>query len=526
MLKPCYFHFGFFFFLALASITSCDNKEDPSLPVIQTIDISNVTSNAAHTGGLITSDGGAGVTGRGVCWGSAPEPTIDLSTKTSDGTGTGTYKSVLIDLSPGTNYYVRAYSTNKAGTVYGNELSFKTLAVLAQINTLSTTTITSTTAVVSGNIISDGGSHVTVRGVCWSQNANPTIALSTKTAEGSGRGEFTSSITGLTPGTKYYVRAYATNDLGTVYGDNVEFTTLPAMALLTTASITEVTSSTATGGGNISMDGGAPVTMRGVCWSTATGPTIDNNRTTDGAGSGSFASALSDLLPSTQYYVRAYATNSAGTAYGNEITFTTSADGNLLTVTDVDGNRYDMVIIGSQNWMAQNLRTTRYQDGTSITTGLSTADWSSTTSGAYCVMLDDPATFEDTYGKLYNFYSLVDSRKLCPAGTHPPSESEWNILINHLGGGAVAGGKMKTTGTTYWNSPNGAATNSSGFSGLPGGFRDLFGYGLVRDYGNFWSNSEASAAEGRSMAIRSNDGYALLGSSSKYVGYSVRCVQD
>lgn len=524
--KPSCLLFEFALILLFVLVTGCDKEEDPSLPVMQTIDISNVTSNNAHAGGFIVSDGGAEVTERGVCWNTIPEPTIEQGRKTSDGSGIGSYQSIIVDLSPGTTYYVRAYSTNKAGTVYGNELTFKTSAVLAEISTLTPTTITTTTAVGGGNVITDGGSTVTARGVCWSQTENPTVALSTKTTDGNGTGEFSSSITGLAPGTTYHVRAYATNETGTAYGNEISFTTEASLPALTTNAITDITFSSASGGGNITSDGGAAVTARGVCWSTASSPTTTNDKTTNGTGTGSFTSPFSGLFPSTEYHVRAYATNSAGTAYGNEITFTTSVAGNLLTINDIDGNTYDMVLIGTQNWMAENLRTAHYRDGSAVITGLSNANWTSTTSGAYCVMLDNPASFEQPYGKLYNFYAVADSRKLCPVGSHLPSESEWNVLINYLGGASVAGGEMKITGTTYWDSPNGGATNSSGFNGLPGGFRDNFGYGLLRNYGNHWSTTEVNNTEARSLSLRSNDGQALSGTATKFIGYSVRCLQD
>ncbi len=170
----------------------------------------------------------------------------------------------------------------------------------------------------------DGGADVSVRGVCWSMSESPTTADS-KTTDGTGTGEFTSTITGLTAGTTYYVRAYATNAIGTSYGSQVSFTA-DAAPTVTTTVISNITTTTADAGGNVTADGGDAVTTRGVCWSTFTNPTIDDDKTTDGTGTGVFASNITGLDPNTTYYVAAYATNSAGTVYGDDVVFTTSVE--------------------------------------------------------------------------------------------------------------------------------------------------------------------------------------------------------
>jgi hypothetical protein len=191
------------------------------------------------------------------------------------------------------------------------------------VTTTNVTGITQTTATTGGNVTDDGGAEVTSKGVCWNTSENPTVANS-KTSDGKGTGSFTSSLTQLTPGTNYYVRAYATNSEGTGYGNQVSLTTGEILlATLTTTSVTSITSVTAVSGGNITADGGGAITDRGVCWSTSQNPTISDSKTTDGSGIGSFTSNMTGLSHSTIYYVRAYATNSAGTAYGNQESFTT-----------------------------------------------------------------------------------------------------------------------------------------------------------------------------------------------------------
>jgi uncharacterized protein (TIGR02145 family) len=408
-------------------------------------------------------------------------------------------------------------------------------ASLATLTTTAVSSITSTTASSGGNISNDGGGAVTARGVVWSTSQNPTIALTTKTTDGTGTGSFTSNLTGLSPGTVYYVRAYATNSAGTAYGNQLSFTSAAVvLATITTTTTSSITSTTASSGGNISNDGGGAVTARGVIWSTNQNPTIAlTTKTVDGTGTGSFTSNLTGLSPSTLYYVRAYATNSAGTAYGNQQTLTTTTavsdvfNPNLTygTMSDNDGNTYKTIVIGTQTWMAENLKTTRYRNGNPITTNLSNAAWQNTSSGAYDVYNFDAAN-NSTYGKLYNWYAVADPRGLCPAGWHVPTDAEWTTLENFLGGASVAGVKLKST-STIWNSPNTGATNESGFSGLPGGLRNIFGscYNIGND-GYWWSSTENSSTLAWSRSQGSYFGDSHRNDLSKADGLSVRCLRD
>ena len=208
-----------------------------------------------------------------------------------------------------------------------------TLPILTT-STASNVTINSITS--GGDITKSGGADVTARGICWGTSRNPVITGSHST-DGKGTGSFDAIITGLTPNTLYYIRAYATNSAGTAYGNEISVTTTAlTVPVLTTVAATAISHTTAVSGGNISADGGAAVTARGVCWSTSANPTTDNDKTTDGTGSGTFASNLSGLVAATTYHVRAYATNSVGTAYGSEITFTTSALAvPVLTTADI-----------------------------------------------------------------------------------------------------------------------------------------------------------------------------------------------
>ncbi len=528
-----------------------------NMPTLITSTVSTILKNTATSGGDITDDGGTPITGIGICWSKTTLPTVDLVTKTIETGTTGTFTSSMTNLIPNTTYYVRAYATNSEGTAYGNEETFTTLSInLPTLTSTTISTITKTTAIGGGNITDDGGSAITARGICWSTTTLPTSDLSTKTTETGTIGAFSSSITNLTANTTYYVRAYATNSVGTAYGNEVVFTTLdthstipingligwwpftgnandesgngnngtitgatqttdrfgkvgnsllfdnsvissvsfnltktpeneftyqlwvkptrtinlysetnicpgsgntsllnsnqnwaiapthggntkfgvglsigtnglmiaehgsgilvsrltytadinnyshvvivyrtdsillyinnnlvgkklmhcnstvkfissflgcsmyspnfsgliddvaiwnralskteitqafqsssyilnPSLPELTTADPLGILTSTATTGGIITSDVGSAVTSRGVCWSTSTNPKITDNKTTDGNGIGAFSSSINGLFANTTYYIRAYATSSVGTAYGNEVSFKT-----------------------------------------------------------------------------------------------------------------------------------------------------------------------------------------------------------
>jgi hypothetical protein len=192
------------------------------------------------------------------------------------------------------------------------------------LTTLNLTELSATSVNAATSISSDGGATITAKGVVWGTSVNPTIALTTKTSNGTGTSAFTASITSLVASTLYYVRAYATNANGTVYGSQQSFTTLGAVPTLTTTTVSGISLNAANTGGNITADGGTTITSRGLCWSTSSNPTIQDNKLTNGNGSGTFTINLTGLQGGTTYYVRAYATNAAGTGYGNLIIFNTS----------------------------------------------------------------------------------------------------------------------------------------------------------------------------------------------------------
>jgi uncharacterized protein (TIGR02145 family) len=290
--------------------------------------------------------------------------------------------------------------------------------------------------------------------------------------------------------------------------------------VLTTAEVTQIAQTAATSGGNITDDWGATVTARGVCWSTSQNPTINDSKTEDGTGAGTFTSSISGLEASTTYYVRAYATNSSGTGYGSAMSFTSTG------AVDADGNVYSTVVIDNLEWFAENLKTTRYNNGSPIPNVTSNSDWGTLTSGAYAWYENNEATYKNTYGALYNWYA-VNTGNLCPAGWRVPTDEEWTTLTNYAGGG----GKLKNTRTApdahpRWESPNTGATDEYGFAALPGSYRSYDGsFGDVGFVGTWWSSSEFLTA---AWLRRFDYNYSDLKKHNynKEFGLSVRCLRD
>jgi uncharacterized protein (TIGR02145 family) len=307
--------------------------------------------------------------------------------------------------------------------------------------------------------------------------------------------------------------------------DNSTGTSSPSVPSVSTGNISAITSTTASCGGTIISDGGAAVTARGVCWSTAQSPTVSDDKTNDGSGNGSFTSAMSGLTPSTTYYVRAYATNSVGTGYGDSGSFVTLEG--ATSVTDVDGNVYQTVKIDNQRWMVQNLKVTHYRNGDSISNVTDNGAWTGLSTGAYACY-DNDTLNTDTYGLLYNWHAVDDGRNIAPEGWHVPTAAEWDTLITHLGGVDAAGGAMKETGTEHWLDPNTGATNSSGFTALPGGFRS-WNSGAFSTLGStawFWTTTDYDPGAAWNYDISNTYSSISRDGNYKRNGMSVRCVQD
>ena len=338
---------------------------------------------------------------------------------------------------------------------------------------------------------------------------------------------------GLTSNTTYTYRVYAYNSAGNSlqYSNEVTITTNSSTTLssLTTTAISSIDNTSAMSGGIVTSDGGSAITFRGVCWSNSANPTIAlPTKTVDGTGTGNFTSSITGLTLNTTYHVRAYATNSVGTAYGSDIEFTTSNVTNLPSVT-----------ICNQIWTTNNLDVTTYRNGDAIPQVTDATAWINLTTGAWCYYNNDPAN-GTIYGKLYNWYAVNDPRGLAPQGWHVPSDAEWNKLVKCIDPSAdtacqqgctqsvTAGGAMKETGSSHWQSPNFGATNSSGFAGLPGGYRYYGGpfspFYAIGNNGYWWSSTDDSAAWIRNLYYSGSNVNRNL--EAKTNGFSVRCLRD
>ena len=324
--------------------------------------ITNVNSHSAMAYGRVTAQGTSPVTERGFCWSLTAHPT-KANAWVACGSVTGSFSGNISGLMPDYYYHVRAYATNAVGTVYGNEITFLTPNGAPFFNLLPITNITPFSASSGGEIDTTGGFISDVHGVCWCLAPGLPYVYDSTSEDGSGTGTYVSQLTNLQPGKTYNVRAYSTNACGTVYGlyngGNASFTAPATLPQLTTTNITGYTFPVATSGGNITYDGGAPITERGVCWSINYPPTIAGSHTSDGTGTGVFTSSISGPNQNTHYYVRAYATNSAGTAYGNVIDITPQLQlgqpyqGGVIAYFDLNSNNTTGLItsaVSSLGW--------------------------------------------------------------------------------------------------------------------------------------------------------------------------------
>jgi uncharacterized protein (TIGR02145 family) len=385
------------------------------------------------------------------------------------------------------------------------------------------------TSVKANSSCNAGFSELQDHGFCWGTNANPDLSGSYKSlGSKASYGDFSADITSLTENTHYFIRSFVKSQNQVRYGEQNEYTTVSlTLPVVSTASVTDITATTATSGGNVTSDGNGTVSARGVCWNTAGNPTLANSigHTTDGTGAGSFTSSITGLNNGTTYYVTAYATNEKGTAYSTDVKqFVTLVPFLCGNTVPHGGKNYQTVQIGTQCWFKENLNIGARINGSQNQTNNGIIE-------KYCY--DDNESNCNVYGGLYQWDELMQyvttqgAKGLCPDGWHIPTDAEWTTLTNYLGGEAVAGGKMKEAGYTHWAPPNTGATNSSGFTALPGGLRGNDGSFYNLSYlAYFWSSSQNDATYAWHRYLYYSNESVYRNYFNKAHGFSCRCLQD
>ena len=515
-------------------------------PSVTTVNVTNVTGVSATAGGIITDDGGLPIIEKGICWSTYENPDISGDHVTSTA-NTGTFACQLSALTQGTTYHVRAYATNTSGITYGEQQVFTTLDLPSGL-TITYSDVSDTSVTFTGTILSDGGTPLSSKGFCWSTSPQPSLSDNIVTVSGSGTGSFSRTLNGLEPGTYYYARTFATNVLGTAFSDDTLLYTIP-FAKVVTSCVHYINASSAVVEGQVIHDGNLPVIEKGVCYSTSATPTIDSATIPAGAGIGNFTCTLNGLSSNTKYYVRAYATNSVCTAYGNTFVFYTGDStftcGESI-ITDYDGNLYHTVAIGSQCWFKENVKTTHYADGTAIPL----ASGSDITDAARYYPNGD-ADNVSVYGYLYNHFAAMrgnppaDSHGICPEGWHVPSNIDWQTLANYLLSRPPYICNFSPTVPTYckslaadhsWTTHNGICTignnladnNATDLSLLPAGlyYADIGSSFFYQSFGGYHYNPlQGDNNHMIDFASYNADVIHTTGSQTAIMA-SVRCLRD
>ena len=551
----------------------------------ETSAISTISRYGASSGGTITSNGGTTITASGVCWSSTSNTPTIVDTKTTDGLTAGTFTSTITGLTAGVTYHVRAYATNSVGTGYGPVQTFTSTAT-AVIPTICSSLGGGVVAYVYQN--GDPGYTSTnipvliagndVLGFTRWHNGSGISTGATSAALGSGFANTNTIITsqGASTGGYTYAAALARNytsggftdwylpsqnELNQLYLNRVAIggftnaynyfwastevdasnaklqnflsggavsdfsksatggtvravrtitispSTTPVLAATTPASSVGTTSAVV--GGNVTDEGMTQVTARGFVYGTSSGASTFTVNA--GAGQGSFSSTLTGLTGGTTYYVRSFATNAQGTTYGTEVSFTP-----VTVITTVT--------IGTQIWTNTNLDVTTYRNGEPITYASNAVEWNAATNagiGAWSYYNWDPANGA-IYGKLYNWYAVNDSRRLAPSGYHIPTKLEFNTL-------ATNSGTTLKSSSAEWGVNSG--TNTTGFTGLPGGNNNISQFSRFEDKGIsgwFWTSDEdgASPTKAYFRLLHQTAGFVDVGSYLKKYGMSIRLVRD
>jgi uncharacterized protein (TIGR02145 family) len=493
--------------ISLVKVSDMALVAGSTLPSVVTKSPETILANSANIGGIVTSDGGAPVTERGVCWSTEPNPVI-ANYFTSDGVGVGVYQSSMTGLTPGMTYFVRAYATNSFGTAYGNEVSF-------------TTSLADTI-----NAIAPGGELIRNSGFEIFKEGSDTTSTSLKDIAFWNIDELAANLNG---------GRWGTAGLRTATLSSKDTTLYQVIKTIGAYEATYTLSFSARSSWNSQA-------IRSIFSVSESDSTL---RTAIDVKDDTFAIDVPNNIntTTTQVYTRVFVIPANSAYVGKKlviefdnIPFDDGTDNGWAeidnvslieaVVSDIDGNIYSSIVIGTQTWMAENLKTTKLRDGSTIPLVTDNAAWAALLTPGYRWFNNDEASYKATYGAMYN-WSAVNTGKLCPVGWHVPSINEWTILTDYLGGVSVAAGKLKESGISHWSSPNIGATNETGFTALPGGrvtdngIFDCFG-----DYGLWWSSSEGTANDAWHLVLQNSSGSAGGYTYSVQGGVSVRCLKN
>jgi len=522
--------------VSIVNLPSC-KKGDSSKPEVETglsvttSLIIHITDTTAISGGEVVNISDYPITAYGVCWGKTNAPTVDSSKTVDNEMSNGKFVSDLTKLTPNTVYYVRAYATNIIGTTYGMPMYLKTVASpTPTVKTGGASNVSINGATLIGHVYPVGKTmtisfeYGLTANYGQTVNANP---LNVNTSS-----DVSAVLNGLTPNTLYHFRVKALGEATTLYGRDTTFRTLGDKP---TASCTGMTA-----GANIS-----DAVLNGIVnarfftttitfeygLTSAYGNEVASTPTSvNGNQNIAVKATISGLALNTSYHYRIKATNQLGTTYSEDKIITSFA------LADVDGNFYHTVVIGTQTWLVENLKTTHYRNGDDIPNVTDMWQWRDQTTGAYCWYNND-INNKEPWGALYNWYTISDARGVCPEGYHIPSYDEWEMLKVFLNGGYVGdinviGGYLKETGYTHWNAPNFGATNSTGFTAVAAGRRgDSFSNSALyfNDKGvttEFWSNTSFGYGAWFSRLEFDIPSFSNGNGSSLNTGMSLRCLKD
>ena len=414
--------------------------------------ITNITALSATGSVTVTDANGANLQSCGICWATTPNPTIENNNVAGGNQINTAYSCNMTNLVPNTKYYVRAYATTDITTTYSEQVTFSTVNGLPVVTT-GTPTTTATTITANGDVTDNGGYNVTERGFCYSTtNSEPTI-LDPKVANGSGKGAFSITISELQPSTTYYIRAYATNSIGTAYGDVVSIMTKSGMATVITGAISNVKALTATGDVSVSDAGGALLLSCGICWSTIPNPTVTDNKSAGGNQLNTqYACNMTSLTPNTTYYVRAYAITDIATAYGEEVSYKTTTglpalSTNTTTATStIITSGGDIISDGGYSIIERGIC---YSTSNSLPTTSDQHISNGTGTGTYSCVIANVSVSTIYYVRAYatnNIGTAYGDVMTVQTGDGLPSVSTTDVGENLTESTAIAGGNITSDG--------------------------------------------------------------------------------